>query len=68
MTEKNLISKDEVARLLGVSRRNIVTLVRRQSIPGPVRGVCPMPDLRKPRMEDTPMWDREAVMAAWRTP
>ncbi len=68
MSNKNtaeIVGKNEVASLLGVQPRHVVTLVRRGTIPKPVRGLCPMPSLRKPRLEEMPEWDRDAVLKAW---
>lgn len=65
MSDKNTITKSELAELLGVLPANIPALVKRGAIPGPVRGLCPMPSLRKPRLEETPLWDRQAVIEAW---
>lgn len=68
MSNKNtaeIVGKIEVAELLGVQPRHVVALVRRGTIPKPVRGLCPMPTARKPRLEETPEWDREAVVKAW---
>jgi hypothetical protein len=65
MQSKKTLSKLQVAEALGIHSRNVVSLVRRGIIPGPVRGLCPMPSLRKPRLEEMPEWDREAVLKAW---
>lgn len=64
MSNTQLIDRLALAELLGVRYYQIPRLVVRGALPPPVRGACPA-KYGKQRIEDRPLWDKEAALAQW---